>query len=222
MEEIITLVPKSKVSALVRPFLCGKCYDVAMISRISGTIVEVAMNHVIIDVQGIGYKVFLTADTLHTLKNGKPATFWTHLAVREDALDLYGFPTKTDQRFFELLISVSGIGPKSALNILSLASPETLMGAIRTGSTSHLTKISGIGKKTAEKIILDLSDKVGAIVLDSDSKGTSAGLSSDLDAIEALTSLGYGADEARDALKKISKDITDVGAKVTAALKMLG
>jgi Holliday junction DNA helicase RuvA len=193
-----------------------------MIARISGTVMEIALNHAIIDVQGLGYKVFLTADTLHTLKNGKTATFWTYLAVREDALDLYGFPTKTDQRFFELLISVSGIGPKSALNILSLASPATLMSAIRTGSTSHLTKISGIGKKTAEKIILELSDKVGTIVLDTDSKSTSAGLSSDLDAIEALTSLGYDADEARDALKKISKEISDVGAKVKAALKVLG
>lgn len=193
-----------------------------MISRISGIVADIALNHAIIDVQGVGYKVFLTADTLLTLKNGKQATFWIYLAVREDAMDLYGFSAKKDKSFFELLISVSGIGPKSALGILSLASAETLIGAIRTGSTAHLTKISGIGKKTAEKIVLELSDKVGSIVLDSDSKGTSAGLSSDLDAIEALTSLGYDADEAREALKKISKDIADVGAKVKAALKVLG
>jgi Holliday junction DNA helicase RuvA len=192
-----------------------------MIARISGTIAEIGMNHAIVDVHGVGYKVFLTSDMLHGLKNAKPASFWTYLAVREDAMDLYGFPTKKDQQFFELLISVSGIGPKSALNILSLASAETLMGAIRTGSTAHLTKISGIGKKTAEKIVLELSDKVGAIALDAGDTGASAGLSSDLDAIEALTALGYGADEARDALKKISKDVTDVGAKVKAALKML-
>lgn len=192
-----------------------------MIARISGTVVEIALNHAIVDVQGVGYKVFLTSDTLHTLKTGKAATFSTYLAVREDAMDLYGFPTKKDQQFFELLISVSGIGPKSALNILSLASAETLVSAIRTGSTAHLTKISGIGKKTAEKIVLELSDKVGAIALDSDGTGHSTGLNSDLDAIEALTALGYGADEARNALKKISADITDVGAKVKAALKVL-
>jgi Holliday junction DNA helicase RuvA len=192
-----------------------------MIARISGTIAEIALNHAIVDVHGVGYKVFLTADNLHTLKKGKTAAFWTYLAVREDAMDLYGFPTKRDQQFFELLISVSGIGPKSALNILSLASAETLVSAIRTGSTSHLTKISGIGKKTAEKIVLELSDKVGGIAMDSDGAGRSAGLTSDLDAIEALTALGYTADEARDALKNISKDIIDVGAKVKAALKVL-
>ncbi len=191
-----------------------------MISRISGIIEETASNHVIVDVNGVGYKLFVTADTLHSLKIGAVGKFHTYMAVREDAQDLYGFTKKSDQEFFELLISVSGIGPKSALNILSLASSETLAGAIRTGSTAHLTKISGIGKKTAEKIVLELRDKLGKME-SYEHEGGSAGMHSDLDAIEALRALGYDADEAREALKKVGKDVSDVGAKVKAALKVL-
>lgn len=192
-----------------------------MISRISGIIDELGANYAVIDVGGVGYKVFATTDALLSMKAGARAKLWTHLAVREDAMDLYGFPSRKDQEFFELLISVSGIGPKSALNILSLASGETLAGAIRTGSTAHLTKISGIGKKTAEKIVLELKDKIAGMESYASGAG-SEGMASDLDAIEALRALGYEADESREALKKISKDISDVGAKVKAALKVLG
>ncbi len=115
---------------------------------------------------------------------------------------------------------MSGIGPKSALNILSIATAETLSNAIRTGSTAHLVKISGIGKKTAEKIVLELKDKLGGMHGYDTAEGA-AGMASDIDAIEALRALGYDADESREALKKISKEISDVGAKVKAALKML-
>jgi len=191
-----------------------------MISLLIGTIEETATNHVVLDVSGIGYKVYMTADAIHGMKSGAKAKLYTYLAVREDALDLYGFPRRSDREFFELLISVSGIGPKSALNILSLASAETLSGAIRTGSTAHLTKISGIGKKTAEKIVLELRDKLGA-TLGYESDESRAGMESDIDASQALRALGYDADEARDALKKVGPDVTDVGAKVKAALKVL-
>jgi Holliday junction DNA helicase RuvA len=191
-----------------------------MISRISGRIEEVGANYIVVDTGGIGYKAFVTADALHGLKNGASVRLFTHLAVREDAQDLYGFMKRGELDFFELLITVSGIGPKSALNILSLASAETLAGAIRTGSTAHLTKISGIGKKTAEKIVLELKDKVGAVDM-TGGDDRSAAISHDLDAIEALRALGYDADEAREALKKVGKDVMDVGAKVKAALKVL-
>src|SRR4029077_7959520 len=112
------------------------------------------------------------------------------------------------------------IGPKSALNILSLVSSDTLVQAIRTGSTAHLVKVSGIGRKTAEKIVLELKDKLGSLS-ESGSAEFVAGLSSDMDAIEALKALGYDADEARDALKKVGKDEKDTGAKVKAALRVL-
>lgn len=191
-----------------------------MIAMLRGSIVETAERSAILDVQGVGYKVFVTDDTLHTLKKGSEMTFWTYLAVREDALDLYGFLSKKEKEFFQLLISVSSIGPKTALNILSLVSADTLASAIRTGSTAHLVKVSGIGRKTAEKIVLELKDKLGGIE-SADNADLSAEMSSDMDAIEALKALGYDADEAREALKKISKDISDTGAKVKAALKML-
>lgn len=188
-----------------------------MIALITGTVADLGNRFVIVDVSGVGYKVFVTEDTLHSLKKGAAVSFWTYLAVRDDALDLYGFRTQKEREFFELLISVSSIGPKSALNILSLVHADTLASAIRSGSTAHLVKVSGIGKKTAEKIVLELKDKMGAI----EDADLAAGMSSDMDAIEALKALGYDADEARDALKKLDKSITDTGAKVKAALKVL-
>jgi Holliday junction DNA helicase RuvA len=121
-----------------------------MISHIRGPIIELGNRYAIVDVNGLGYKVFLTDDALHGLKTGAEASFWTYLAVREDALDLFGFPAKKEKDFFELLIGISGIGPKTALNILSIVSSDTLVSAIRSGSTAHLVKVSGIGRKTAE------------------------------------------------------------------------
>ena len=132
--------------------------------------------------------------------------------------------TKKEKDFFELLISVSSIGPKSALNIMGMVSSDMLANAIRSGSTAHLVKVSGIGRKTAEKIVMELKDKIGSFGGkggDQDSE-FSAAMSSDMDAIEALKALGYEAYEAREALKKIDKKIEDTGAKVKAGLKMLG
>lgn len=191
-----------------------------MISYLRGTIIDTGDRHVVIDVSGVGYKVYVTEDALHSLKMDSETSLLIHTVVREDAFDLYGFPSKKERGVFELLISISGIGPKSALNILSIVSSETLASAIQTGSTSHLVKVSGIGKKTAEKIVLELRDKLGGYIGD-DSAEFKAGMSSDADAIEALKALGYDADEAREALKKVDKNLTDTGAKVKAALKNL-
>lgn len=184
---------------------------------LKGTILEINDKYIVIDVNGVGYRVAVTADTLHTLKKDSETSLWTYLAVREDALDLYGFSNKKEKDFFELLISISGIGPKSALNILSLVSSDTLASAIQSGSTAHLVKVSGIGRKTAEKIVLELKDKLGSL----QGEEFVTGMSGDADAIEALKSLGYDVDEAREALKKVPKDIIDIGAKVKHALKVL-
>lgn len=189
-----------------------------MISILRGKIEDTGNRSVVILLNGIGYKVNVTDDTIHSLKNGMDATFWTHLAVRENSHELYGFTTKKERDFFELLITVSGIGPKTALNILSLVSGEALASAIRTGSTAHLIKVSGIGRKTAEKIVLELKDKLAGF----EGGKIDAGMSSDADVLEALKALGYDAGDARDALKRIGKDISDTGAKVKAALKVLG
>ena len=119
-----------------------------MISYLKGALLHQDLKSVILDVSGVGYKVF--TNTASIGKSEKTCAFWTHLAVRENALDLYGFKTKEELEFFELLISVSGIGPKSAMGIMTVATLSNLRHAIASGDTSHLTKVSGVGKKNAE------------------------------------------------------------------------
>lgn len=184
-----------------------------MIGHLKGTIIHQDLKSVILDVGGVGYKINTNTAYLET-KKSSPTEFWTYLAVRENALDLYGFGTKDELQFFELLISVSGIGPKSAMGILSVASIQNLRHAIATSDTSHLTKVSGIGKKNAEKIVLELKDKLEGLSAD-----MSESISGDVDALEALKALGYGEREAREALKKAEGDNTEK--KVRSALKNL-
>lgn len=184
-----------------------------MIGYLKGTLIHQDLKSVILSVSGVGYKIYTNTAILEGTKS-KELEFWTHLAVRENALDLYGFQTKEELSFFELLLTVSGIGPKSAIGILNIASLQNLRHAIATGDTAHLTKVSGIGKKNAEKIVIELKDKLEHIGSD----GTS--LSEDIDALEALKSLGYGEREAREALKKVT-DEKSTGDKIKKAMKML-
>ncbi len=191
-----------------------------MISRLTGTIAHIDSKYIVLDVQGVGYKVFVTSDIMSKLgKDGKEVTLWTYLTVRENAMDLYGFLALAELNFFELLITISGIGPKTALGILNSASVYSLETAIQTGDTSHLTKVSGIGKKVAEKIVMELKDKFENIAHTPESEKA---MKNDADALEALKSLGYTQNESRDALKKLSKTITKTNEKVKEALKMLG
>lgn len=183
-----------------------------MIGYLRGKVIEHDLKSVILDVSGVGYKIYTNTAFLDS-KTSEILEFWTYLAVRENALDLYGFVTKEELGFFELLITVSGIGPKSAMGILSVATVGNLRSAISSGDTSHLTKVSGVGKKNAEKIVVELKDKLTGF----EGGGTVSG---DVDVIEALKSLGYGEREAREALKKVgeSKDTSD---KIKKALKLL-
>ncbi|MFA7309888.1 MAG: Holliday junction branch migration protein RuvA, partial [Candidatus Paceibacterota bacterium] len=142
---------------------------------------------------------------------------WTYLAVREDALDLYGFSHEEELRFFELLLSVSGIGPKSALAVLDIASVETLRSAISAANANYLTTVSGIGKKTAEKIVLELKDK-----MPKGAPGSASALRGDQEALEAMRALGYSASEARDALREVPVEIEGGSDRLRAALKLLG
>ena len=190
-----------------------------MISHLRGTIIEITEKYIVLDVQGIGYKVFCSTDTLAGLREGIEASLSTYLAVREDALDLYGFISNEEKGFFEMLISVSGIGPKGALGILGQTSVETLKQAIGTGDTSYLTKVSGIGRKTAEKVVLELRDKLRAHVTMKEGPGS---LRSESDVVEALKSLGYSPNEARDTLKEIPDSIVGTNARIKEALKILG
>ena len=186
-----------------------------MIGSIKGKIILKKEKYLVVETSGVGYKVNVSPDTLSkTKKAGEEISLWIHTHVREDVLDLYGFLDHRELEFFEMLISVSGIGPKGALSILGITSIETLRKAISTGDTSYLTKVSGIGKKTAEKIIIELRDKIG------EEKGGSS-LQGELDALEALKSLGYSQNEAREALKKVPAEI-DTNSKIREALKILG
>ncbi|MDP2705210.1 MAG: Holliday junction branch migration protein RuvA [Patescibacteria group bacterium] len=186
-----------------------------MIGRLKGVVVYRGSNHLIIETDGIGYKVFVTSAVLSGISEEKEKAFWIHTAVRENAIDLYGFETREDIEFFEQLLTVQGIGPKSALSVLDAASVKTLKQGISLGDTSHLIKVSGIGKKSAEKIMLGLKDKF------KDMEGH-AGLENEIDALEALTALGYTQRDVRDAFQKIDANIVDTGEKVKEAMRILG
>jgi Holliday junction DNA helicase RuvA len=189
-----------------------------MIGQLTGNISSNGNDYLILNVAGVGYKVFVAPEEIQRERSAAETTLWIHTAVRENSIDLYGFATQTELTFFELLIGVSGIGPKSALGILSVAPVNILTSAVAAGDTSYLTKVSGIGKKSASKIVLELQDKLGALV----ETGQEHTLrQEESDALDALTALGYGAHEAREALKETG-ETTTTGEKIRAALKILG
>ncbi|MEK7162362.1 MAG: Holliday junction branch migration protein RuvA, partial [Patescibacteria group bacterium] len=163
-----------------------------------------------------GYKVFVNAETLKRAGKLERAKIWTHLYQREDTIELYGFLTEGELEFFETLIGVPGVGPKTALGILNVATIDTLKRAIASGELSYLTKVSGIGRKTAEKIMVELREKFGKVV----SQGPE--LKEEQDALEALESLGYSAREAREAMRQVPESIQGTSKRVKEALKILG
>lgn len=186
-----------------------------MIGQLKGEILHKNNRFVILNTGGIGFKIYISAETSQNLIEGQTVGFWTHLVVKEDALDLYGFLNKLELEFFELLIGISGVGPKSALSILSLAPPETLKKAIVAGNSTYLTQVSGIGRKIAEKIILELKDKIDYLAQSSDD------LTQETEAIMALETLGYSSREAREALRQVSDQKITTEEKVKEALKNL-
>lgn len=193
-----------------------------MIGSLRGKIEIKTAKYVIVDVNGVGYKVFCSDETLSHLGGvGEESHLFTHVYVREDELDLYGFSTQAEIDMFELFISISGIGPKGALSILSVAPVADLRSAIISGNDTLLTKVSGIGKKTAQKIIIELREKVGSIETREGVVGIEE-LSQKQDALDALVALGYSQREAREALSKVSPDIRDVETKLKEALQILG
>lgn len=187
-----------------------------MISSLSGTVRHKDLNSLVIDVGGVGYKVMVPTDVALEATLSQPVFLWTYLSVRETSLDLFGFLEKETLEIFELLITISGIGPKTALGILNVASPTTLRQAVASEETSYLTRVSGIGKKNAEKIVLELKGKLKVAEEDRVVDGRSEG-----DALEALVSLGYSERDARESLKKVSKDTKGASERVKAALKLL-
>jgi Holliday junction DNA helicase RuvA len=190
-----------------------------MISYLRGTIIAKSLNYFIIDVRDVGYSIFAGESFLNEIIVGSSLEVFTHHHVREESSDLYGFKNIDELDLFELLISVSGVGPKSALGVLAIASANDIKESIIRGDADLLTKVSGIGKKTAERLVLELKTKIIKISSASDiSAGSSLASSDELD---ALISLGYSLSEARGALSAVDSSIKDTGERVKQALKIM-
>ncbi len=185
-----------------------------MIAYLSGKIKAVNDDFTILVTNGVGYKVFLAEALLESLAEGDEAEFFTHTYLREDAQELYGFEHFGELQIFEMLLSVSGVGPKAGLAILGQGKPDEVKAAISRGDSSLFTKVSGIGSKTAERIILELQSKID--------KATAAGerkpVGSAAEAIGALQNLGYTESEARDLLRNVDSALK-VEDQIKAALK---
>lgn len=190
-----------------------------MIAYLEGEIIHLTDKFIIINTGNIGYKVSVTPQTISLYTLGKKTSLFIYTAVRENSIDLYGFKDINELSFFELLLDVSGIGPKGALGIIALAPVLTIKRAIATGDVGYLNKVSGIGKKTAEKIIIELRDKLKDYKSDTDTPGT---LRDESDILEALKSLGYSQNEARDSLHEVPSTIIGTNARIKEALKILG
>jgi Holliday junction DNA helicase RuvA len=192
-----------------------------MIAGIKGTVESIGINWVIIDVGGISFQVFLPASTLSTLSLvGQQAHLHTHLHVREDNLTLYGFASARELALFQTLITVKGIGPKIGLAILSAMDVDRITMAIASGDANLLTGVSGVGKKTAERIVLELKDKVGDAWMMTQDLESVQGNS---EVVAALTSLGYSVIEATRAVATlpISSKVS-LEEKIKMALKYFG
>ena len=192
-----------------------------MIRKIRGTVVDRGTTYVVLDVNGIGYLVY-TSKVGTNFEVDSEVSLWTHLAVRENALDLYGFLTHEELEIFELLLTLPKIGPKSAIQILSQADIELLKKAVLSEDPTYLSKMSGIGKKSAEKIVVGLKDKFEDMVGATEGGAYGAGIDSHIsDTVDALIALGYTSSDARNAVKKLPGDIKNTNDAIREALRQL-
>jgi Holliday junction DNA helicase RuvA len=184
-----------------------------MIGKLTGQVVEGGGELVVVEVGGVGYEVRVP---LLALPLSGKVSLYIHTAVRDDAIDLYGFPTQEGLRFFKLLMSVSGIGPKTALSIMGVADPASLSRAIAAGDSVALTKVFGIGKKSAERMVVELRDKLadraGGVALTQGEDG---------EVLEALLSLGYSGSQARGVVRGLPPG-GSVKERLAQALRNLG
>ncbi|MHB8512509.1 MAG: Holliday junction branch migration protein RuvA [Actinomycetota bacterium] len=191
-----------------------------MIELLSGSVAHIDEHGAVIDVNGVGYRVLLPTGSIASLPDiGRNVTVHTHLAVREDAMTLYGFSTAEERDVFEILIKLNKVGPKLALSVLSVHTPDALRKAVSDDDLAMLTQIPGIGKAIAEPMMIELRRKLGTSSTTSRSNGSRPGIA---DAREALTALGYSESEARDALNATSQENQTVEQMVRSALKYLG
>lgn len=191
-----------------------------MIGYIEGTaIAKDERGIIILTKSGVGYLVSINRTSSEAVDINDECSFWIHTVVREDALDLYGFKNENELRFFKLLTNISGIGPRSALNIMSLADLKTITHSIANRDSVYLTKVSGIGKKNAEKIILELGDKLEIFMTDEIDGGNT---NIETEALEALEALGYTMRNVRELVRNISKNSTTTEEIIRTALQQLG
>jgi Holliday junction DNA helicase RuvA len=191
-----------------------------MIAHLKGKIEEKFGNALILDVHGVGYEIMVPTPDFESVKLGEERKFFTYHQVRENAEELYGFSSLSAKKIFELLISVQGIGPKAAIAILSLAEAEEVRNAIANADSAFISKATGVGKKSAERVIVDLRDKVGT---PSHYGTTTPSLTKDVDtqpdeALDALIALGFPLKEATSALEKVDKTLS-VEERIRLALK---
>ncbi len=195
-----------------------------MLSYISGTMQYIADNYAVIDNNGLGYKVYMPLSQLTQLPpTGASVKVYTHLHVREDILDLYGFTTRDEHNMFTMLLGVTGVGPKAALSVLSALSPASFALAVVTNDAKGITKAQGVGGKLAQRIILELKDKLKDKDIDhsafSDDIFPTDAKGSEGEAVSALVVLGYSPREAQAAVNKASGE--DVESIIKSALKLL-
>ncbi len=188
-----------------------------MIAHVSGVVAEKFGQSVIVDVHGLGYEVHVATLDYDSALLGEEVKFYTYHHIREQSQELFGFTSLMAKKLFELLIGVQGVGPKAALAILSLADSETVRNAIALSDSTYLSKASGVGKKTAERVVVDLSDKVGVVTALIQQTPVSSASVSD-EATEALMALGFNLVDAMTALEKVPSDLSTAD-RVTQALR---
>ena len=190
-----------------------------MIAHVFGKVAEKFGGAVIVDVAGIGYEVNTPTSDFDAVKLGDEVKFYTYHHIREQSQELFGFSSLAAKKLFEMLITVQGVGPKAALAILSLDEAEHVRNAIANADSAYLAKASGVGKKTAERVVVDLSDKVGMpIVYRRQDGGVPTELNTSDEALEALIALGYTLNDATEALEHVDSKLS-TSERVREALK---
>lgn len=179
-----------------------------MIAHIFGNVAEKFGGAIIVDVMGVGYEINVAANDYDAVKYGDDVKFYTYHHIREQSQELFGFSTLAAKKLFEMLITVQGVGPKAALSILSLDVAENVRNAIANADSAYLAKAAGVGKKTAERVVVDLSDKVGLPIVYKHSSPAQPDVSPTDEALEALIALGYNLTDATRALEGISPELS--------------
>lgn len=192
-----------------------------MIAKLSGVVDELGTDNIVLNVQGVGYGVFVSSDDAGRLTSGDQATLYIYEHIREQQHDLFGFVTRDDKAFFEQLLGVNGIGPKMALNMLSIGTAQAVRQAIASGDVKFIQRANGVGKRVAERVVVELKDKVGLVGVDLASTGLLTADDALLkdEAVEALVSLGYTPQDAAKALKDIDTSLP-TPERITLALKV--